>query len=280
MYQTADGIIQMFCNRLWASKRYPLCEKRNMEITAGDAEVGPRIGSQAFEGKGFNGAACPLTFNSASLQFSELSNFAPFTKHCKAKSNLEIPLHLAWQRVTQECDASVPEPVLELFTQEKVCNSIEAAYQTARFYFIDPEYEQLVLAPLAQLTRDQDPIAAPRIKKLASQASYIPWKQERSMQSKAKIHREYKSREALFHQVNTCLMKHLLWFKFQHAEWKSFLLATHPCSLHEKGMPGYWPKHGDDLLGRLLTQLREGGILPPLNPLVSGPVTFLGGFLH
>jgi hypothetical protein len=179
-----------------------------------------------------------IRFNSRTKQHSEFSNFAPFTAH------LDLDVDRLSIRVSVD-------------DQEVECSSVEAAYQVSKYAMIDVEYVKEVMIPLCNVTKHVDPDAAVKMKKLGTQAMYLPWKLSRCAMTKKALHEWYKEREARFHQVNLDIMENLLLQKFQEEPWRQRLLATGDLPLHEIGRPGFWTLAGDDQLGKLLMRVRD-----------------------
>lgn len=198
----------------------------------------------------------PISFNSKTRAFAELSNFYPFVNHNSLglKSITvrlgNIPARLQAQSGHFGADADDGSDggggcdFIE-------CGSVEAAYLLGKYLlYVDADYALQVLF----LARHGN---AKSVKSLGSKTAYVAWKARTASVTKVRAGELYDHAQIGFRAQNFQLMASCLWSKFTlNPRLADLLLSTHDCELHESGRPSVWTSSGADMLGKLLMHVR------------------------
>lgn len=191
-----------------------------------------------------------IKFNSKTRAFAEFSNFYPFVVH----NNLGIDSIKVHLRIN---DLSLPpshRKKLGLSDDDEFieCGSVEAAYMLGKYLLhVDFEYGLRLLFP----ARYEN---AKKIKSMGSKTEYVNWKSRTYGISKARAGQLYDESNDRFRAHNMALMLQCLWSKFTlNPPLRDLLMSTHNRPLHEIGRPSVWTSSGADMLGKLITHVRN-----------------------
>jgi len=131
--------------------------------------------------------------------------------------------------------------------------SSEHFYQYYRYLMIDSEYSEIIL--LAKTSQE--------VKKLSGKGVYLEYKYEKLKGikfTKISVKREYDSLKLNFNKESLKVMRAGLFLKFNSNEYlKNLLLQTKNFKLGEYGRfkKDFWCVTGENMLGRLLMELRD-----------------------
>jgi predicted NAD-dependent protein-ADP-ribosyltransferase YbiA (DUF1768 family) len=151
-----------------------------------------------------------------------------------------------------------PQPSVDRYLCEsydgKVFHSVEQYYQYQKFLYIDEEYAYQMILPSG---------SASNVKRISGKGYYVDYKYKNNnplkMTKTALKHKFDVGKSEFFQHQALSAMRSGLYMKFtQNPELKQALIDTYPHPLSEIGRMkrDYWAHTGQDMLGKLLMEIR------------------------
>lgn len=174
----------------------------------------------------------------------------------KARINNEYTFLSNFYPYVKNFSSSTPQPdeAIYLFQADDMgFHSVEQYYQYKKYLVIDESYANSVIMPT---------ITAEEVKKVSGKGYYVNYQHTKLAGSttKASLNRTFDQRKREFiSDSGLSVMRAGLYYKFaRNSELKAALLATYPRPLSEVGRMkrDYWAHTGQDMLGKLLMELR------------------------